>query len=367
MARTLEDNLTTTARRASLTGLAAIGVMALLAACAPAPSTGGSSTAAASNFLPCMVSDSGGFDDKSFNQLGYEGLTSAASELNVKYLKAQSKTETDFAPNITSMVNQNCNLVVTVGFLLADATKAAAAANPNTNFAIIDDSSITAKNVKPIIFDTAQAAFLAGYASASYSKTGVVGTFGGMQIPTVTIFMDGFADGVKYFNDKKGKDVKVVGWNVDTQNGSFTGGFAANQTAKNTAQGLIDQNADVILPVGGPIYQSAAQAIRDSGKPIVMLGVDADVYVSDPSVKDLLLTSVMKGMKAGVHDVVKAAASGSFSNAPYVGTLKNGGVAIAPFHDYASKVDPGLQGELDTIKAGIIDGSIKVASKSSPK
>ncbi len=254
--------MTITARKAGLVGLAVTGVVALLAACSAAPTDTSSTAAANSKFLPCMVSDSGGFDDHSFNQLGYEGLQQAAGSLGVKYNKAESKSENDFAPNIQSMVDANCNLVVTVGFLLADATKKAAAANPDVNFAIIDDSSITAKNVKPIIFDTAQAAFLAGYAAASYSKTGIVGTFGGMQIPTVTIFMDGFADGVKYFNDQKSKSVKVVGWDVDKQNGSFTGGFDANETAKNTAQGIIDQNADVIMPVGGPIYQS-----RRSGDP----------------------------------------------------------------------------------------------------
>lgn len=359
--------MTITARKAGLAGLAAVGVLSLLAACSAAPSDNSSASAAKSNFQPCMVSDSGGFDDHSFNQLGYEGLQQAAKSLNVKYKSAESKSENDFAPNIQSMVDANCNLIVTVGFLLKDATEKAAKANPDINFAIIDDNEIQAKNVKPIIFDTAQAAFLAGYAAASYSKTGIVGTFGGMQIPTVTIFMDGFADGVKYFNDQKGKSVKVVGWDVAKQNGLFTGGFDANETAKNTAQGIIDQNADVIMPVGGPIYQSAAQAIKDSGKPIAMIGVDADVYQSDPTVKSLLLTSVMKGMKPATNDVVTQAAKGKFDSTPYVGTLKNDGVGVAPFHDFASKVDSGLQGELDKIKAGIIDGSIKVTSPSSPK
>ncbi len=360
----------TTTRKTVFGGLAALGVAALLAGCAQAPTTGGSSDSGApvaSDFLPCMVSDSGGFDDKSFNQLGLEGLTSAAKTLGVKETHVQSNSDSDYAPNITNLIDQGCNLVVTVGFNLAAATKDAATANPKINFAIIDDNSITLPNVKPIVFDTAQAAFMGGYAAASYSKTGVVGTFGGMAIPPVTIFMDGFADGVKYFNDQKGKDVKVLGWDVATQNGNFTGGFAAGTAAKQAAQGLIDQNADVILPVGGPIYQSAAEAIRDSKKGIVLIGVDADQTQTDTKNADLFLTSIMKGMKPGVEAVTTDAAGGKFENSPFIGTLKNEGVAVAPFHDYASKVDPALQGELDAIKAGIIDGSIKVESPSSPK
>jgi len=359
--------VTIKARKAAIAGIAAAGVIALLAACGQAPSAEKTNTSAKSDFLPCMVSDSGGFDDHSFNQLGYEGLVQASKDLGASYKKAESKTETDFAPNINSMVDQNCNLIITVGFLLADATKKAAAANPDTDFAIIDDNSIKADNVKPIIFDTAQAAFLGGYAAASYSKSGIVGTFGGMNIPTVTIFMDGFADGVAYYNKQKGKAVKVVGWDVAKQNGAFTGGFDANDKAKNVAQGIIDQGADVIMPVGGPIYTSAASAIRDSKKDIAMIGVDADVYLSDPSVKDLLLTSVMKGIQPSTEAVIKQSAGGKFSNEPYVGTLKNDGVGLAPFHDFASKVDPNLKSELDTIKKGIIDGSITVTSPASPK
>lgn len=358
-----------TARKAFASALAVAGGIALLAGCAQAPSTSSSSgtASAKASFLPCMISDDGGFDDHSFNQLGYQGLQAAAKSLNVTPKSAESKTDADYQPNIASMVAQNCNLIITVGFNLADATKAAAAQNPDTNFAIIDDNSINAKNVQPIIFDTAQAAFLGGYAAASYSKTGVVGTFGGQQIPTVTIYMDGFADGVAYYNKQKSKDVKVVGWNVQSQQGSFTGGFDANDTAQNTAQGIIDQGADVIMPVGGPIYESAATAIKNSGKSIALIGVDADVYNTDPSVRSILLTSVMKGIQPATEAVIKDAAAGKFSNTPYVGTLKNDGVGLAPFHDFQSKVDPNLTSEINKIKQGIINGSITVTSPSSPK
>jgi basic membrane protein A len=365
----LEDILTLTTRKASLGGLAALGVVALLAGCASAPegSGGGGAAPADSDFLPCMVSDSGGFNDASFNQLGKEGLDEAAKALDVKPNAVQSDAETDFGPNLTNLVNQGCSIIVTVGFLLADATKAAAEENADVEFAIIDDASIDAENVKPLTFNTSEAAFLAGYAAASYSKTGTVGTFGGMQIPTVTIFMDGFADGVQYYNEQKQKDVKVIGWDVASQTGSFTGGFAQGVEAKTAAQTLIDQNADVILPVGGPIFLSAGEAIRDAGKDIALVGVDADAYETAPDLKDLFLTSILKGIKVGVSDVVTAAGKGDFSSEPYVGTLENDGVGLAPFHDFESKVDPALMDEIDTIKQGIIDGDITVESPSALK
>lgn len=359
--------MTITTRKAALSGLASLGVIALLAGCGQAPdedTTGGGD--AASDFVPCIVSDQGGFDDKSFNQASFEGITAAADTLGVEAVDVQSDAEDDFAPNLTGLVDQGCNLIVSVGFALAEATGAAAEANPDVEFVMLDDSSIEADNVKPIIYDTAQAAFLAGYAAADTTETGVVGTFGGMQFPTVTIFMDGFADGVAYYNEEKGTDVQVVGWDVDAQTGSFTGGFEANDTAKQLATTLINQNADVLLPVGGPVFISAIEAIRDSGKDVKMIGVDADLYETYPEGAEFFLTSILKQMSSGVEDVVTAAGDGDFDNSPYVGTLENEGVGIAPFHDFEDAVSDTLQDELDAISAGIIDGSIEVTSPASP-
>lgn len=350
-----------------VSGLAIVAATALLAGCGSAPTPSSTKASGKSSYIPCMVSDAGGFDDKSFNQLGLDGLVQAAKDLGTTPKKVESADQTVYASNISSLVNQKCNLIITVGYLLSDATKAAAKANPSINFATIDDASNSASNIRPITFNTSEAAFLGGYAAASYSKTGVVGTFGGQQIPTVTIFMDGFADGVAYYNQQKNKDIKLVGWDVKAQKGVFTGGFDAGTAAKQSAQTLIDQNADVIMPVGGPIYQSAAQAIKDAKKGIVLVGVDSDTYETDPQNASLFLTSVEKGIAPATEAVVKAAATGKFTNTPYVGTLKNDGVGLAPFHDYKDKIAKSLPGELDKIRAGIIDGSIKVESPAAQK
>lgn len=344
--------------------LAALASITLLAGCAAAPSEDSAGSPASSDFTPCLVSGTGGFDDKSFNQSAYEGMMTASASAGVEAVTVESADETAYAPNLEQMVDQDCSLVVSVGFPLADATKAAATTNPDIDFAIIDDASIDLPNVKPILFQTSEAAFLAGYAAAATSQSKVVGTFGGMQIPSVTIFMDGFAGGVAHYNEQKDADVEVVGWDVESQTGLFTGGFEAGVQAKTIAQGLIDQGADVILPVGGPIFQSAAAAIRDTGLQIALIGVDADNYLTAPDLKDLFLTSIMKGIATGTEDVVVTAADGEFDNSPYVGTLANQGVGIAPFHDYEDAVPSTLQSELDQLTQEIIDGTITVDSPS---
>lgn len=363
--------MTISTRKRVLGGVVAASMFIALAGCASAPATNTPSSAATGDvvegFLPCMVSDAGGFDDKSFNQLGYEGLERAAQTLGVDFKAVQSDSESDFAPNLTSLVDQGCSMIITVGFALAAAAGESAQANPEIEYVSIDDTvdndfdgATDAPNIKPIIFDTAQAAFLAGYAAASYSTAGKVGTFGGMNFPTVTIFMDGFKQGVDYYNEQNGASVQVIGW--DGTDGVFTGGFTANQDAINAAQGLVDQGVDVLLPVGGPIYQSAASVIRASGRDIALIGVDADVFETDPTVADLLLTSIRKLIDVGVEEAVLAAGTGDFDSTPFVGTLDNGGVGLAPFHDFEGKVPAGLQSQLDEIAAGIIDGSIPVKS-----
>lgn len=357
--------------------LAATGLVLGLAACGAAPeeeeASGEGSSNVVEGFKPCMVSDEGGFDDKSFNQLGFEGLNKAADELGVEVASTESASASDYASNLDGLVSEGCTFIVSVGFLLSEPTVEAAMANEDVDFAIIDDwadndqdGETDAPNIKPLVFDTAQAAFLGGYAAAANSESGKVGTFGGAKIPPVTIFMDGFAMGVDYYNEEMGADVEVVGWDVDSQEGQFTNEFAANDTAKQMAQGIIDQGVDVLLPVGGPIYQSAAEAIRDSGGNIKLMGVDSDVYETDPTVADLLLVSIQKGMDVAVYDAVMEASAGDFSGEPFVGTLENEGVGISSFHDFESSVPEGLADELEAIRAGIIDGSIDAESVSSP-
>lgn len=364
-------------RKAGFSGLAIIGASALvLSGCAAAPETDNNNGGgdAATDYLSCMVSDSGGFDDRSFNQLGLKGLEDARDELGIQEKHVESATEDDYQSNIDGLLGEGCDLIVTVGFLLSAATITAADENPDVNFAIVDDSLDgdfdgvnDTTNGKPLLFNTAEAAFLAGYAAAATSKTGIVGTYGGMQINPVTIFMDGFVDGVAYYNEVNGASVKAIGWDKATQTGSIIGTFAAGVESKTAAQNLIDQGADVLLPTGGPIYQSAVEAIVENGGDIALIGVDADVYNTDPNAAPHLLTSIMKSVDVAVFDTIKAAVEGNFDTTPYVGTIDNGGVGIAPFHDWESKVPADLGKTLDELKAKIIAGEIKVESPATPK
>jgi basic membrane protein A len=339
--------------------VAALGAAAalVLTACASAPKattttapSAGATSAAAVNYKACMVSDAGGFEDKSFNQSGAEGLDKAKADLGITEVKVESTANTDFTPNIDNLVSQNCNLIVGVGFNLADAVQTAANAN-------------TLENGKPLLFNTQEAAFLAGYVAAGTSKTGKVATFGGMQLPSVSIFMDGFADGVAKYNTDSGKKVQVLGWDKAAQTGSFTGDFDNQANGQNLAKGFIDQGADVIMPVAGPVGLGAAAAAKAAGN-VMIIGVDADWYNTAPEYKSIILTSVIKEIGQSVYDTVKEGVDGKYASAPYVGTLANKGIDIAPFHDLDSQVPADVKTKVAALKAAIIDGSLKVDSPS---
>jgi len=319
-----------------------------------ATETAAPTTAPVADFKACMVSDSGGFDDKSFNQAGFEGLMQAEADLGIATATAESADGNEYGPNIDAMVAADCNLVVTVGFLLGDATSAGATANPETNFAIIDFAyNEPIANVKPLLFNTNEAAFLAGYAAAGTTQTGTVATFGGINIPPVTVFMDGFLNGVTYYNEQNGTDVTVLGW--DGTDGSFTGDFEDQTKGQNVTQGFIDQGADIILPVAGPVGLGAAAAAQAAGDTWI-IGVDSDWAVTAPDYSDIILTSILKNMGPAVFDVVDEAVGTGFTNEPYFGNLANDGVGLADFR--GAPVSDEIKAKLDEIKAAIIAGEI---------
>jgi basic membrane protein A and related proteins len=373
--------------RRNLTMAAAMFCAAVLtlAGCAEAPGTGGETSAPPTTgasptatgggeaLKACMVSDSGGFDDKSFNQTSYKGLTDAKAELGIETGEVESQTAADFAKNIQSMVDADCNIIVTVGFLLSDDTLAAAKKNTDIKFAIVDNNDPenypAATNLKPLVFNTAQSSFMAGYLAAGMSQTKKVGTFGGLKIPTVTIFMDGFAQGVEHYNTTKNADVQVLGWDAAKQDGQFVPGdqpFENVKGGQQTAQGLISQGADIIFPVAGPAGEGALQAAKASGGNVNAIWVDTDGCVSAETYCSNIVTSVYKSLDLAVLEAIKAAKDGSFTNDPYVGTLENEGTGLSPFHDFDSKVPADLKTEVDALKADIISGKIKIESKSQP-
>ncbi len=345
----------------------------LITACGTAPTT----APAAPTFKVGEVTDLGGVDDKSFNASAWKGVQDAVSQLGIEGKYLESKDQSDYAKNIQQFLTEKDDLIVTVGFLLGVDTATAAKANPNTKFAIVDytypdcypgavegkdcGSSTDIPNVRGLAFQTDQAAFLAGYAAAGMTQTGKVGTFGGIKIPTVTIFMKGFEAGVKYYNQQNSKTVAVLGWDTAKDDGLFTGNFDSTDDGRKFAESLMQEGADIIMPVAGPVGLGSAAVCKETGK-CWIIGVDNDWFVSAPEYQSIILTSVMKKIDVAVFKTIQDAKDGKFTGGTVTYTIKDGGVDMAPFHDFDSKVPADLKTQLDKVRAALVDGSLTVDS-----
>ena len=324
-----------------------------------------SASGASAGFLACMVTDTGGINDHSFNASAWQGMQEAHAanpSVTIKYL--QSTSSADYVPNISQFVSQKCGIIFTVGFLMVQATQQAAQKNPMDHFAIVDNAyDPPIKNVDSFFYDTDQDAFLGGYLAAGMSTSGAVGTFGGEDFSTVTIYMDGFWDGVQYYNQVNHTSVKVLGWSPNTGKdgtGTFVGNFTNQQQGSTITTTLMDQGADVIFPVAGGVGIGAAAAVKSKGSGYEMEWVDSDGCVAEPQYCGLFISSVTKGIAESVKSAVVATAAGHFKGGNSIGTLANGQVVLSPYHDWASKIPAALQAAIAKIKQEIISGKIVI-------
>jgi len=362
-----EETILRTSRGMKIIALSLAGGLAVAAAaCSKPPEEQPSGGSSAGTFKACMVTDTGGIDDHSFNASSWAGLEEAKKQ-NPKIATSYTASNalSDYNPNLTNSVANGCQYVQAVGGLMAADTKKVAEANPKNQFAIVDADSQGLSNIFGIQFETQQAAYLAGYLAAGFSKSGKVGVYGGMKIPPVTIFMDGFADGVKKYNEVKGKNVQVLGWNKDTQQGLFTDDFVKQDLGKQQSDQLASQGADVIMPVAGGAGLGTADSA--AGK-FAVIWVDAD-GCETTKYCSVMLSTVVKNSKDGVKEATLKAAGqpGTLLTGGFLGALANNGVSLAPYHEFDSKIDAGLKAEIDQLKADIISGKIKVTSPAQPK
>lgn len=311
----------------------------------------------------CQVTDTGGIDDQSFNQTAWAGVENAMEDglatEDSDFLESQA--DTDYVPNIQSFIDADCDLIITVGFLLTDATNEMAQENPDQLFQIIDSTMPEPlDNVQGAIFGTADAAFLAGYLAAGASETGTVATYGGIQIPCgVTCFMDGFVYGVRYYNEVNGTEVEVLGWNPEEQTGTFTGDFENLDNGRNVTQAFVDSNADVVLPVAGPVGFGSAALAQEVGD-LWVIGVDADWFLTAPEYEDVILTSVLKGLDVAVYSAIEGVANDTFQSGPRLYTIEENGVGLGQI---APDIDQALVDEVEEIRTGLQDGSIEACAQ----
>jgi WD40 repeat protein/transcriptional regulator with XRE-family HTH domain len=307
----------------------------------------------------CQVTNTADLYDHSFNQLVFKGTQEAITTFQWDAKVLQSASLPDFEKNIKEFLRGDCDLIVGLP-PMSDAIRLAAEANPNQNFQLMEFAyDAPVNNIWTEVSATDQAAFLAGYLAAAVTKTSKVGVFGGVDIPSVTDFMDGFALGVDYYNEMNATTVEVRGWDVEKHEGLFVGSFCCAAEGRQLTEQLLDEGADIILPIAGTnVGPGAANAVQTHGNAYI-IGVDTDWALTDPEHAGIVITSITKNYDVSVLRAVKTVEEHTFTGGIHVGTLETGEVGLAPFYQFDSLISSKVKADLEQIKKDIIDGKIK--------
>ena len=297
-------------------------------------------TAADDEFKIGLITDVGGVNDGSFNQSAWEGLEKAGEELGVEVNYLESATDADYQPNMETFVDEDYDLIISVGYMLADATREAAEANPDTKFAIIDDSSIDLPNVTSLMFKAEQASYLVGYVAGLTTKTNNIGFVVGMTNETMNQFGYGYCAGAIDANS----DITVQQFNANS--------FADSATGKTMANTAITNGADIVFQAAGATGLGVIEACQEAG--VYAIGVDSDQSSIAPKT---VLTSAMKRVDNAVYDAVQELIDDKLEGGVQTFDLAAGGVDIAPSQDLIS--DDVIKA-VDEVKEKIISGDVVV-------
>lgn len=333
--------------------------LALSACAAPptstTPSASPSTTTQQTAVVACLVADPA---NAVANTQLQAGLDKAAEQLEVESRTTEIASSADYATTLQAQVDAGCTVVVATGTDSADPVQAAAKANPLVQFALVDVTpNSVPSNLRPVLFHTQDSAFLAGYAAAASSTTGTVGVFGALNIPAVTIYMDGFVQGVEKYNEVKGATVKVNGWLRERRSGTFVASSTDpwNDPAAGAAAAS-SLEADVVMTVAGASGDGVLNAAANSGTKVIWSDVDGCQTHADRC--DQILGSVVKDRATALYELLSAISENRTASGVFVANLRNGGTAFVGVGDEA------LAKELDGLQQDIVDGRIDVASDS---
>ena len=327
-------------RKKMLAALLAVSMVASMTACGSSKSESTDGAKEASDLKIGLITDVGGVNDGSFNQSSWEGLERAGEELGVTVNYLESATDADYKPNIETFIDEDYDLIISVGYMLADATREAAEANPDTKFAIIDDATIDLPNVTSLMFKAEQASYLVGYVAGLTTKSNNIGFVVGMTNETMNQFGYGYCAGAIDANP----DVTVQQMNANS--------FADSATGKSMANAEITNGADIVFQAAGATGLGVIEACQEAG--VYAIGVDSDQSSIAPST---VLTSAMKRVDNAVYNAVEELMDGSLEGGVQSFDLAAGGVDIAPTQDL---IAPEVISAVDEVKEKIVSGGIEV-------
>jgi basic membrane protein A len=315
-------------------------------------------TGSAADLNVCMVTDSGGIGDKSFNDLTWKGIQQGIDEFGVQGNYIQSTQPTDFAPNLSACKDAGATLIVCVGFMMEDDCKKAAAENPDIFYAGVDMGKFGLPNFRGVTAKMEESTYLAGYISAAMTKTGKLGWYTGIMGPAVQVFGDGFYYGMQKYNEEYGTNIELIGYDPQKPGeATVTGSWIDADKGRSLGQSMLDEGVDIIMPVCGGVGAATAAVMQERGKGYVW-GMDQNWLETYPQYKGQILSSALKKIDVHVYDAIKRVLEGTWEGGDFVLTLANGGTEIA--YNPAVNVPSSIKSEVAALAGKIISGELKI-------
>lgn len=303
-----------------------------------------------------LVTGIGSLDDKGFNQQAYEALLAAAGDASMEWAVRQSSSAADIAANIQSFLDEDYDVIITLGYDAAQSTLDAANAHSSVLFLLLDYSFASLpSNMTCVVYQVDEAAFPCGFLAAWRAHAvdplqPEVGFVAGPKIPTIDQFTLSYTAGVSYFNSMYSKNVSVSGANA--------GSFIDTLQGSHLADSLILNGADVIFACAGQTGNGALYKVKEAGK--TAIGVDTDQYLTIPQVGNVLLTSCMKHLDHAIYNMLMDISHNAFTSGQTITyNLANQGVNLAPYHDFDAAIPDSIKQAVVTIQQGIMQGSIQ--------
>ena len=330
-------------RKKMLAALLAVSMVASMTACGSSKSESTDGAKEASDLKIGLITDVGGVNDGSFNQSSWEGLERAGEELGVTVNYLESATDADYKPNMETFIDEDYDLIISVGYMLADATREAAEANPDTKFAIIDDATIDLPNVTSLMFKAEQASYLVGYVAGLTTKTNNIGFVVGMTNETMNQFGYGYCAGAIDANP----DITVQQMNANS--------FADSATGKSMANAEITNGADIVFQAAGATGLGVIEACQEAG--VYAIGVDSDQYdaglMSDGT--SAVLTSALKRVDTAAYYFADQVKNGTFQGGTMVFDASNDGIGFPKENpNLSDEIVKAMEDALAKIKSGEI-------------
>ena len=333
------------------------GLPATTAMAAPTTSSTADAPPDGSSIRVGLVTDTGGVHDQAFNQLAWEGVQRASNDMGFQTKALESEQAADNEMKIESLAAEGYDVIITIGASMGEATAVMARQHPDIHFAIVDHaySDGNLANVTSLMFAEDQVGFLAGVVAGGMSKSGFVCSVSGLRTPESDRYVTSFMAGATW---QAGSDLKIMNnyINLETSDPNVPN-FDDPTQGRDTALQLIDAGCDVVFGVGGDAVSGALLAAKERNLPAV--GADVDQYNTDPEVQDALLTSAQKNVDVMLYNFLRSVADGTVTAGITTGTLHNGGVGLAPFHSWDSRIPAELKAQVQQASDAIQNGSIQ--------